>query len=325
MARIVGQHRGGYTVRDQEGDRIVTLAGALRRELDGPPAVGDRVELREDQIVAVEPRRGVITRGGEHGEQVLAANVDMAWVVTALGPDVNPRRTERYLALAAAGGVDPIVVLTKADLDPDPPLEPALAELRAVAGGAPVLPISSKTGAGTDALAAMLAPDRTAVLLGSSGAGKSTLLNRLIGEERQRTGEVRADDDRGRHTTTQRELVELPSGGAIIDTPGLRAVGLTDAPTDAGPFADIAELARACRFGDCTHTSEPDCAVRAAVEAGELDAERFASYLELVEEGRRERERSDARAKAENERAGRTSTRALRQLYRDRESGRKQR
>ena len=280
MARVVAQHRGGYTVRDGDGDRIVTLAGALRQTAAGHPAVGDHVDLRDDQIVAIDPRKGTIARAGG---QVLAANVDMAWVVTALGRDVNPRRVERYLALAAAGGVDPIVVLTKADLDPDPPLETALGELRAVAGGVPVLPISSKTGAGTDALTGLLAPDRTAVLLGSSGAGKSTLLNRLLGVERQKTGEVRGDDERGRHTTTQRELIELPDGGAIIDTPGLRSVGVTDAPTGEGPFADIVELADACRFRDCTHTSEPGCAVLAAVEGGELDPQRLASYQELVE------------------------------------------
>ena len=319
MTRVVAQHRGGYTVRDADGERVVTLAGALRNTGEHP-AVGDHVEMRDEQIVAVLPRRGTIARAGG---QVLAANVDMAWVVTALGRDVNPRRVERYLALAAAGGVDPVVVLTKADLDPDPPLGPALAELRAVAGGAPVLPISSTTGAGTDALEAMLAPDRTAVLLGSSGAGKSTLLNRLLGTERQKTAAVRGDDERGRHTTTQRELVELPAGGAIIDTPGLRSVGVTDAPTGDGPFADIAELAEACRFRDCTHTTEPGCAVLAAVEGDDLDPARVASYLALVEEGRRERDQADARARSEKERAGRTSARALRQLYRDRDSGRK--
>jgi ribosome biogenesis GTPase len=275
----------------------VSLAGAMRGAESGPPAVGDRVELRGDQIVAVLPRRGVIARGGEHGAQVLAANVDMAWVVTALGGDVNPRRIERYLALAAAGGVDPVVILTKTDLDPDPPLEPALADLRAVAGAAPVLPISSKTGAGTDALAAMLAPGRTAVLLGSSGAGKSTLLNRLLGSERQKTAAVRAGDDRGRHTTSHRELVEVPSGGAIIDTPGLRSVAVAEAPSGDGPFADIAELAGACRFRDCSHTTEPGCAVLAAVDAGDLDAARLGAYLELVEEGARGHERSGARAR----------------------------
>jgi ribosome biogenesis GTPase len=318
-ARVVAQHRGGYTVRDASGDRLATLAGALRRTTSDPPAVGDLVELRDDAIVAILPRRGVIARSVEGGVQTLAANVDMAWIITALGADVSARRVERYLALAAAGGVDPVVVVTKADLDPDPPLEPALAELRAVAGGAPVVPISSKTGVGTDTLTAMLAPDRTAVLLGSSGAGKSTLLNHLLGDERQATGAVREFDERGRHTTTRRELIELPSGGALIDTPGLRAVGVTDVPADGGgPFADIAALAGACRFGDCTHTGEPGCAVVAAADAGDIDQARLTAYLELVEEGQRERDKTDARARSEKERADRPGARALRRLHRDR-------
>jgi ribosome biogenesis GTPase len=316
--RVVAQHRGGYTVRDDGHDRPVVLAGALRHAGADVPVVGDLVEVRGERIVGVRPRRGVIART----DQVLAANVDMAWIVTGLGRDVNPRRLERYLSLAATGGVEPLVLLNKADM-PDAPLEAALGELRAVAGGAPVLPISARTGQGVDALAAMLAPDRTAVLLGSSGAGKSTLANALLGGDYLATAAVREDDDRGRHTTTHRELFELPGGGALIDTPGLRAVGVTDAPDSTdGPFADIAELARACRFGDCTHTSEPGCAVRDAADAGDLDAARLESYFALQAEGRHERGRSDARAKAEKDRAGRSAARALRRLYKGREEDR---
>ena len=317
-ARVVAEHRGGYTIRDDGRDRTVVLAGALRHAGADAPVVGDMVEVRGERIVGVVPRRGIIARAG----QVLAANVDMAWIVTGLGRDVNPRRLERYLSLAAAGGVEPLVLLTKTDL-PDAPLEAALGELRAVAGGAFVLPISARTGEGMDSLAAMLAPDRTAVLLGSSGAGKSTLANALLGGDYLATAAVREDDERGRHTTTHRELFELPGGGALIDTPGLRAVGVTDAPEGAdGPFADIAELARGCRFGDCTHTSEPDCAVRDAADAGDLDPARLESYFALQAEGRQERERSDARARAEKERAGRTAARALRRLYKGREEDR---
>jgi ribosome biogenesis GTPase len=316
--RVVAQHRGGYTVRDDGHDRTVVLAGALRHTGADVPVVGDHVEVRGERIVGVLPRRGVIART----DQVLAANVDMAWIVTGLGRDVNPRRLERYLSLAAAGGVEPLVLLNKADL-PDAPLEAALGELRAVAGGAPVLPISARTGEGVDSLAAMLAPDRTAVLLGSSGAGKSTLANALLGGDYLATAAVREDDDRGRHTTTHRELFELPGGGALIDTPGLRAVGVTDTPDSAdGPFADIAELARGCRFGDCTHTSEPGCAVREAADAGDLDPARLESYFALQAEGRYERERSDARAQAEKDRAGRSAARALRRLYKGREEDR---
>ena len=310
-ARVVAQHRGGYTVRTPEGeDRIATLTGALRHA--GQHAVvGDYVDVENDTITVIAPREGgVIQRGGD--EAPLAANVDQAWIVNALGRDVSPRRVERYLALAAAGRVDPVVIVNKADLAPDPPLEEALGELRAVAPGVPVLPVSAKQGTGLETLQQMLAPDKTAVLLGSSGAGKSTLTNRLLGEERQAIAEVRAADEKGRHTTTRRELIELPGGGALIDTPGLRAVPVTAEALDAGAFQDIDELAQQCRFGDCTHTVEPGCAVRAAVESGNLAADRLESYLRIAAEADSERLR------LERQRAGRLGARALRQLYRDR-------
>jgi ribosome biogenesis GTPase len=311
-ARVVAQHRGGYTVRTPEGeDVIATLAGALRHAGEHA-VVGDYVEVASEVIVAIEARRGgVIQRGGD--DAPLAANVDQAWIVTALGRDISPRRVERYLALAAAGRVDPVVIVNKADLDPDPPLDPALGDLRAVAPGVPVLPVSAKQGMGLDTLVQMLAPDRTAVLLGSSGAGKSTLTNRLLGEERQPTADVRATDERGRHTTTRRELIELPGGGCLIDTPGLRAVPVTAEAVTAGAFADVDALARGCRFNDCTHTTEPDCAVQAAVASGELSAERVDSYLAIAAEADSERNRLEKEARA------RIGARALRQMYRDRD------
>jgi ribosome biogenesis GTPase len=311
-ARVVAQHRGGYTVRTPEGeDRLATLAGSLRHAGEHA-VVGDYVELTDGAITAIAPRGGgVIRRGGD--EAPLAANVDQAWIVTALGRDVNPRRVERYLTLAAAGRVDPVVIVNKADLDPDPPLDQALGELRAVAPGVPVLPVSARHGTGLSTLQELLAPDRTAVLLGSSGGGKSTLTNRLLGEERQATRDVRATDEKGRHTTTRRELIELPTGGALIDTPGLRAVPVTAEAVSAGAFADVEELAQHCRFADCTHTVEPDCAVRAAVEEGTLDAGRLASYLRIAAEADAEQVR------VEQKRAGRIMGRAIRQMYRERE------
>ena len=310
-ARVVAQNRGSYTVKTSTGEeRMAILAGALRHARTHA-VVGDWVDIEGETLVALVPRTGgVITRGGDGAP--LAANVDQAWIVTALGRDVSPRRVERYLALAAAGRVQPVVVVNKADLDPDPPLSTALGELRAVAPGVPVLPVSAKAGMNVDTLAAMLAPDKTAVLLGSSGAGKSTLINRLLGEERQRTSEVRAGDQKGRHTTTRRELADLPGGGALIDTPGLRAVPVTAEAVTAGTFAEIDELARGCRFGDCTHTSEPGCAVRAAVEEGKLAPERLDSYLAIVAEADAERLR------LERKRAGREGARARRQFYRER-------
>ncbi len=285
-------------------------AGSLRHA--GQHAVvGDYVDTDHDTITGIAPRtKGVIERGGDGAP--LAANIDQAWIVTALGRDISPRRVERYLALAAAGRVDPVVIVNKADLDPDPPLGDALGELRAVAPGVPVLPVSAKQGTGLDTLIQMLAPDRTAVLLGSSGAGKSTLTNRLLGEERQATAEVRVADEKGRHTTTRRELIELPGGGCLIDTPGLRSVPVTADALGTGAFEDIEELAAQCRFGDCTHTVEPGCAVRAAVEAGDLAADRLESYLQIAAEADSERLR------LERQRAGRLGARALRQLYRER-------
>lgn len=308
--RVVAQHRGAYTVITHEGDeRPATLAGSLRHAGEHA-AVGDRVDLHDDVITRIAPRHGVVRRGDE--DAPLAANVDQAWIVTALGHDVNPRRVERYLALAAAARVDPVVIVNKADLDPDPPLGAALGELRAIAPGVPVLPVSAHTGAGTDALTALLAPDRTAVLLGSSGAGKSTLTNRLLGNERQSTGAVREDDERGRHTTTRRELIPLPGGGALIDTPGLRAVPVTgDTQATGGAFPEIDELAARCRFSDCSHTTEPACAVRGAVSDERLEA-----YLALQRE---------ARTTAERKRAGRIGARALKQLYDNRSGGRRAR
>jgi ribosome biogenesis GTPase len=313
LPRVVAQHRGGYTVRTPGGeDRLVSAAGALRHA--GQQAVvGDYVQLQNEAITAIEPRTaGVIQRGGD--DAPLAANVDQAWIVTALGRDVNPRRVERYVALAAAGRVDPVVIVNKADLDPEPPLDQALGDLRAAAPGVPVLPVSAKHGTGLETLTAMLAPDRTAVLLGSSGAGKSTLTNALLGEDRQATHDVRATDEKGRHTTTRRELIELPTGGALIDTPGLRAVPVTAEVLDAGAFNDIDELAQRCRFADCTHTVEPDCAVRAAVEEGTLDPARLESYLRIAAEAGSEQARLQ-----QQKRTGRIMGRAIRQMYRDRE------
>ena len=314
-ARVVAQHRGAYTLRTPEGDeQTAGLAGALRHAGEFP-VVGDYVEVEGDAIVRRTPRSGgVIERGGD--DAPLAANVDAAWIVTALGRDISPRRVERYLSLAAAGRVDPVVVINKADLDPDPPLADALADLRAVAPGVPVLPVSARTGAGIDALQATLA-GRTAVLLGSSGAGKSTLTNRLLGTDRQATGEIREGDEKGRHTTTRRELIDLPGGGSLIDTPGLRSVPVTEDAVSAGAFPDVDQIALGCRFADCTHTAEPGCAVRAAVESGELAETRLASYLELADEAARERT-----TRTEKDRAGRIGARALRQVYADRDRGR---
>ncbi|WP_024868565.1 ribosome small subunit-dependent GTPase A [Pseudoxanthomonas suwonensis] len=297
-ARVIEQHRTGYVLADgpQAGFRAESPPEWQRRPVftaDGVPlheraAVGDWVLQDGRRILALLPRLTAIKRAaaGEHyQQQVIAANVDTAFVVCGLDADFNPRRIERYLLLVGGGGVKPVVVLTKADrdgADADAALA-ALAELRAQ--GVPVLALNARDPSTAEALSPWLGPGRTAVLVGSSGAGKSTVTNTLLGEERMKTGAVREHDSRGRHTTTHRVLIALPSGACLIDTPGMRELKPTGEEELAdGGFADIEELASQCRFSDCAHRAEPGCAIRAAIEAGALDAARVANYLKLRDE-----------------------------------------
>ncbi|MEO8098382.1 MAG: ribosome small subunit-dependent GTPase A [Acidobacteriota bacterium] len=250
------------------------------------PVTGDWVAVRQlDQgtllIEEVLPRKSKIARraaGRDGQEQVLAANVDMAFLVAGLDGDFNVRRLERYLAIVYDGGVQPVVVLNKSDMCAD--IGAAVSKANGVAGTARVLVASAETGAGVDAIVELLKPGITAVLLGSSGAGKSTLLNRIVGWDAHRTNAVRAGDSRGQHTTTERELISLPCGAALIDTPGLREIQLlVGAGALDAVFDEIAVLAADCRFADCTHAMEPDCAVRGAVSA-----DRLASFQKLRRE-----------------------------------------
>jgi ribosome biogenesis GTPase / thiamine phosphate phosphatase len=284
-ARVAVQHRGAYDLLGAEGEIRASAAARLVRE-DELPAVGDWVALapRSGLIEAVLPRRTTLARKEVWTavrEQVLAANVDVAFLVQALPLDFNPRRLERYLAMAWESGAEPVVLLTKADLAPE--LEPFLAETEAVTLGAcPIYPVSVRTGQGLDKVRACFAGNRTGVLLGSSGVGKSTLVNALAGTELE-TQEVREADHRGRHTTTRRELILLPAGGVVLDTPGIRELQLWDADLEQ-TFGDVEEVARRCRFSDCAHGSEPGCAVREALADGSLDRERWESYVKLERE-----------------------------------------
>jgi len=282
LARVCASQgeRARVILDGAELDAVV--AGALTYTVTSAadlPVTGDWVAIRRvDPALAlieqVLPRRSKIARravGRRAEEQVLAANVDLAWIVCGLDADFNIRRIERYLAIVRDGGVDPVIVLNKADLCPD--AGAALDEVRRTTRCAHVLAISAQTGLGCEAIHATLSPGATAVLLGSSGAGKSTLLNRILGVQIHKTAPTRESDARGRHTTTTRELIELPSGASLIDTPGLREIQLwVAADTITAVFDDIAELAAQCRFGDCTHTGEPGCAVRGAVDAGRLES-----------------------------------------------------
>jgi ribosome biogenesis GTPase / thiamine phosphate phosphatase len=254
---------------------------------DDLPGVGDWVGLDSTTglIEALLPRRTSISRKEVlHAtrEQILAANVDVAFLVQALPLDFNMRRLERYLAMAWESGAQPVVLLTKTDLVDD--VTPYLGEVEAATLGAcPVHAVSARTGEGLDQLRVWFEGNRTAVLLGSSGVGKSTIVNALVGEELIATQEVRVDDQMGRHTTTRRELILLPTGGVVLDTPGIRELQLWDADLEQ-TFGDVEEVARRCRFSDCAHDQEPGCAIREALEDGTLSRERWQSYVKLQRE-----------------------------------------
>jgi ribosome biogenesis GTPase len=290
------------------GETDAVTAGRLKhraRNRAELPAVGDWVVLRkrahEDRgvIVDVLPRRSAFTRraaGDVTGEQVVAANVDVVFVVMGLDADFNVRRLERYLLMARESGAAPVILLTKPDLADDVPAR--VLEVAALAGNLPVHVLQPRSGEGIDLVRAHLAPGRTAALLGSSGVGKSTIINRLLGADVRRTREVRPSDSRGRHTTTHRELIVLPDGGLIIDTPGMRELQLWDV-TDSvrETFDDVETLAAHCHFTDCRHRDEPRCAVKAAVADGTLAPERLDSYLKLQDELAELAKQQDERAR----------------------------
>jgi ribosome biogenesis GTPase len=313
---------GSVTAITAAGPVDVVVQRRSRRSMAGAqqaPAVGDWLALEpvsdgvspRDALREILPRTSAFARsetaraGGTATTQVIAANVDVVLLVSAFGRDLSPRRIERYLTLAWASGARPIVVLNKLDLCSD--LCSALDEVAPVAPGVPLLPVAAISGDGMDAVRAVVAPGRTLCLLGSSGVGKSTIANALLGRLRQAVSEVRADDERGRHTTTARELIPLPDGGLLVDTPGLRSVGLVDDGSGMEQaFVDVEALASACRFRDCRHDREPGCAVRAAIDDGELARERLDGHRKLVRELRSIELRADvAAARAESRRLGR--------------------
>ncbi|HEX5751356.1 MAG TPA: ribosome small subunit-dependent GTPase A [Archangium sp.] len=315
LGRVAAEHRGAYSVYTASGAWDAVLTGRLVHELEqglgSRPAVGDWVVLtgRPEEGTAVIhgmlPRRSVLRRkaaGRAVQEQVVAANMD--WVLLLMGceHDLNPRRLERYLVAAWDSGARPVVVLTKADLAED--VEALLAEVRRVSGDAPVHAISSHTGQGVEELEAYLAGNRTVALTGSSGVGKSTLVNRWLPEDARATQELR-EDGRGKHTTTHRELVVRPTGGLVIDTPGMRELGLLEAEEGLSQtFADVTALIAACRFRDCGHEREAGCAVRQALVMGELEQARWNSYLKLQrEQAHLERQRQQQQQKQTQRRA----------------------
>jgi ribosome small subunit-dependent GTPase A len=315
-ARVTRVDRGRLTVLGSDGEARVHPGAALYDDaaLAGP-AVGDWVALRGELAVAILPRTSAFTRtvaGRSSAAQVVAANLDAVLVVDSLAGATRLRRVERYLAVAWGSGATPVVVLTKADLCDDVPA--AVAEVAEDALGVEVLPVSSVTGEGVAAVRTLLGPGRTGAMVGPSGVGKSSLANVLAGQVLAETREIRESDGRGRHTTTARELHLLPGGGMLVDTPGMRELGLyDDAEGVDTAYADVASLAAECRFRDCGHRSEPGCAVAAALDDGSLDPARYSAWRKLQAEAHRQLLRVDARARAAERARLRSFHRAVRE------------
>ena len=315
-ARVALADREKFLVWTESGELEASVGGRLRHDSNDWPTVGDWVVLESgSRIAAILPRRTSFSRkqaGEVTRQQVIAANIDVLFVVSGLDGDFNLRRIERYALLAWESGAKPVIVLNKSDLCAD--LGEAIAGVERLASGAQVVVTSALRGAGVSNLEVHLSAGETAALVGSSGAGKSTLVNRLLGEERQPTQEVRADDSRGRHTTVRRELILAPQGWLLIDTPGLRELQLwaSSAGMDLA-FADIAALARDCRFGNCSHRGEPGCAVKAAG----IDETRLANYTKLQRELAHLDRKQDQRAALEEKRKIKRIHRAMRDMYRD--------
>jgi ribosome biogenesis GTPase / thiamine phosphate phosphatase len=311
LGRVALEHKRKYRVWTEQGELLCEVSGrfsfnALNRE--DFPAVGDWVALkpRSDEgkgtILAIMPRKSKFSRksaGNTAEEQIDATNVDTVFLVNSLNEDLNLRRIERYLLLSWESGANPVIVLSKADLCED--LESKMAEVEAISlGGVPVIAVSAETMSGFDKLEPFLRPGKTIALLGSSGVGKSTLTNRLLGEDKQVVQDIRLADDKGRHTTTHRELILLPNGSVLIDTPGMRELQLwesSDCLTEI--FSEIEELAAKCRYRDCQHKHEPGCAVVLAIEEGVLALERLTSYNKLQKELAFFERKADKRAQAE--------------------------
>ena len=329
-ARVAIEFNYIYRLYAESGELQAQHAGRMRHQAEAREqlsAVGDWVAARPTPgeaaatIEAVLPRRSRFSRkvaGELTEEQIVAANIDTVFLVMGLDGDYNPRRLERYLLMANESGARPVVLLNKSDVADHLPAD--LAEIAGLASGVPVHAISARARHGVEVIAHHLGPGRTGALLGSSGVGKSTIVNALVGEERLKTQDVRANDSRGRHTTRHRQLILLDGRGLLIDTPGMRELQLwTQADSARDTFDDVEALAAGCHFTDCRHRDEPRCAVKQAIADGALAAERLASYIKLQEEIRSLDVRKDARAQIDEKRKMKTVSQSLKKLYKSRD------
>jgi ribosome biogenesis GTPase len=323
-ARVIAEHRGAYQLVTESGLCTAELTGKLRHDAQDRrdlPAVGDWVALGPDgRVEALLPRKSVFVRkqAGQRPEpQVVAANIDYAFVVTSANADFNPRRIERYLAAIAESGARAVIVINKADLCDD--VQAFASMLGPSAVGVPVTCVSALQGRGLEQLEPFLQGQPTIALVGSSGVGKSTIVNWLIAEQKQSTAPIREHDARGRHTTTHRELHALPAGGALIDTPGMRELAVwADEDPQIGSFEDIEALGQSCRFVDCQHRGQPGCAIARAVSEGSLDPARLAHYEKLQRELTHALQRGSQAEREKQRSTGRARSQALRRQPRGR-------
>ncbi|MBI5472369.1 MAG: ribosome small subunit-dependent GTPase A [Ignavibacteriae bacterium] len=328
LARVTEENRESYLVTNGRVEIPAEISGKLRFTAESRahlPAVGDWVivSLLDNDTQAVIhdvlPRKTLLSRkaaGDKSEQQIIAANVDTIFIVQGLDGNFNLRRLERYLIVAAESGAQPVVLLSKADLLAPGELSTLLAEAKPVAQNVPLIPYSATTGEGIAELQQFISDGTTICFIGSSGVGKSTLINRLTGSELLPTNEVRTDDSRGRHTTTRRQMIILPTGGILIDTPGMRELGLWHAASSLdATFPEIAGLADECKFTDCTHTHEPDCAVQRAVNDGALDEGRYQSYVKLRHEAHWMEERTTVAGRLERKRKEKILSRTIKHYF----------